>query len=731
MGRFYQTSDAKFVDNKMFEAPHQLMAQVLQNKDKEIDTEITSATAYLDKLKADVLTQDSPELQQEIKNYEAKITGIVDNIRNNPLNYNKYSTDMTQLGRDINANWTTGKIGTMQQYKKNVVAEYDKLDELAKKDPKKYDAAYIAAEKANILAKYEGINWNADMNKAGASPDIQNTYYAADFDDKFLEHMKASGYEVEKDTRGGDGYIYRHKDTGKELTKEEIANAMYSQLNADNDYQQAVERRKQLGVSGYENADLNNAFIYEKDEKGVPQFKGFNNDHYGRMINAAAQTYAYKETGVSDTIYTDTPFMQRAGWAREDEQKAKEEAENVNTSYEAVYQVGTNSASTFQKTLTQTNQNLGAIQDNINTQIKNLKVKPGSDMEKLIKKGNIQAMVAAGMSEASATELSSQLKSEVTKKNLLNAQAQGFIEYAKKTGRKFDTTKNGWLNDPNAQKAYNEYLTVNGSKEKNNVKENLVTLNGIGLNKNTITELKGVIEQRFDDVAFNIDQTVKGSQLKFEDKNGNEIVYVAANDKRAGKTEKVKNGTKYVDEPWYNLTANDHEEQLYKTRTYKVAPGGKLSVSQLISEGGIEQRTNKEGKKIYITRQNGKEVGLQVDEKTVGLDMALDNAGQSNLGMSVQIGDYRLPALVSTNQISTPSIDNFISKNRPEMEWRRTMNQTNIKTLGRRTVPAMNGESYETDHGKAYIIHKDGSRTQLLKSEEIDKVHQIIYSEQN
>jgi hypothetical protein len=43
----------------------------------------------------------------------------------------------------------------------------------------------------------------------------------------------------------------------------------------------------------------------------------------------------------------------------------------------------------------------------------------------------------------------------------------------------------------------------------------------------------------------------------------------------------------------------------------------------------------------------------------------------------------------------------------------------------------MNGESYETDHGKAYIIHKDGSRTQLLKSEEIDKVHQIIYSEQN
>lgn len=732
MGRFYQTSDAKFVDDKMFEAPHQLMAQVLQNKDKEIDTEITSATAYLDKLKADVLTQDSPELQQEIKNYEAKITGIVDNIKSNPLEYNKYSSDIMHLGRDINANWTTGKIGTMQQYKKNVVAEYDKLDELAKKDPSKYDAAYIAAEKANILAKYQGINWNADMNKAGASPDIQNAYYAADFDDKFLQHMKASGYSVEKDTRGGNGYIYRHKEGGKQLTKEEIANAMYSQLTADNDYQQAVERRKQLGISGYENADLSKAYVYEKNEKGIPQFKGFNTDHYGKMINAAAQTYSHKETEKSDTIHNDEGYWKTWDRANKLADDAKEEAENVNTSYEAVYQVGTNSASNFQSNLVQTNQNLGAIQDNIATQITNLKVKPGSDMERLIKKGNVQAMVAAGMSEASATQLSSQLKSEQTKKNLLNAQALGFIEYAKKTGKKFDTTKNGWLNDPKAQKAYNEYLTVNGTKEKNNTKENLVTLNGIGLNKNTITELKGVIEQRFDDLSFNIDQTVKGSQLKFEDKSGNEIVYVAANDKRAGKTEKVKAGIKpAVKTGYFDFKLDKPAEQLYKTRTYKVAPGGKLSVSQLISEGGIEQRTNKEGKKIFITRQNGKEVGLMVDEKTVGLDMALDNAGQSNLGMSVQIGDYRLPALVSTNQISTPSIDAHISKNRPEMEWRRTMNQTNIKTLGKKTVPALNGEFYETNHGKAYIIHTDGSKTELLNEGEIDKVHQIIYSEQN
>ena len=66
MGRFYQTSDAKFIDNKMFEAPHQLMAQVLQNKDKEIDTEVNGLKANLDKLKLQGLKQDDPAVKKLI-----------------------------------------------------------------------------------------------------------------------------------------------------------------------------------------------------------------------------------------------------------------------------------------------------------------------------------------------------------------------------------------------------------------------------------------------------------------------------------------------------------------------------------------------------------------------------------------------------------------------------------------------------------------------------------------
>lgn len=718
MGRFYQTSAGQFVDNKMFEAPHQLMAQVIQGKDKAIDTEISSATAYLDKLKADVLKQDSPELQQSIKDYESRISDIVNNIKLDPLNYNKYTGDITQLGRDISADWTTGKIGTMQANKKQVIEEYDKLDELAKKDPKAYDAAYIAAEKANILKNYQGVQWNKDLNKAGASPDIQDAYYAANFDDKFLEHMKANGYAVEKDTRGGDGYIYRNKVDNKILSKQEVAAKMYAQLQADTAYQQAVDRRKELGIEGYENADLSNAYIYGKDKKGAPVFKGFNNDHYGRMINAAAQTYAYQDTSTSNTIQGDEGYLKRAGWAREDAKEAREEAERVNTSYEGVYTVGTNSADNFQKSLIYANNNLAQTQQDIQDQITNLKVQPGSDTERLMRKGNVQAMLAAGVDEQTANLLSSRYKRDVTKKNLLNAQAIGFKEFIGKKGN-VDTTKPGWLNDPKNQKLYNDYLLSHGAKDENAVKTNIVTLNGIGMNKNTITELQEVMKQRFDDLRFNIDNTTKGSEFKFSDKNGNTVIYVSSRDPRAGKV--------------YNVAHKKGDQTVNERLEYKTAPGGQLSVSQLIDSGAIETRTDKSGNKKYITYDNGKEVGLVADEKTLGLDTALDDNGNANLGMTMQIGNKRLPVLISTDQINTPSLMNYLNKNASEMEWNNIMNKTNFKTLGRKVkaVPGNSGESFMTNHGKAYVVHKDGSMSEVKGQEEINTIHRLVYSEEN
>lgn len=81
MGQFYESTAGRFVDDKMFQAPHQLMQAIIQNKDKAVDTEIASAVSLYDKLTADVLQQDNPRAKEVISGYESKINDVVSNIQ--------------------------------------------------------------------------------------------------------------------------------------------------------------------------------------------------------------------------------------------------------------------------------------------------------------------------------------------------------------------------------------------------------------------------------------------------------------------------------------------------------------------------------------------------------------------------------------------------------------------------------------------------------------------------
>jgi hypothetical protein len=146
MGQFYKGTEATFLDNAMFKLPYELMGAVIDRKDKAIDDTIGQYQGQLDKLKADVLEQDSPELQATIQKYQNRIDEAIQGITKDPMNYQKYTPQLSTLGREITTTWgSTGKVGTMEANKKRVLAEYDTLEKLHEKDPKKYDADYIKA----------------------------------------------------------------------------------------------------------------------------------------------------------------------------------------------------------------------------------------------------------------------------------------------------------------------------------------------------------------------------------------------------------------------------------------------------------------------------------------------------------------------------------------------------------------------------------------------------------
>ena len=716
MGRFYQTAEPTFVDNKMFEAPHELMRQVLLGKDKAIDDKISDAVSFYDKLTADVLQQDTPRAKEIVKGYEQQINDIVSGIQKNPLEYNKYSNTIRELGRGINKDWTMGEIGTMQGYKKQVTEEWNKLDELAKKDPETYDASYVAAEKAAILKEYQGINWNKDLGKAGNAPAIQGSYHGLNFDlDEYLKtKMEADGYTRERDSTGN-GYIYRNKTSNEVLSPQKVAEATVSYFNANPDIQSAVQRRGELGIEGFVGADINNALKYDREGN----LQGYGDNYYGRMAEAAAKHKAYSKTEKSDTIHADSTAMTKMGWARADaKEKAEKEAEHVDLAPVHVYTLGTENTKSLSENLKVTNVALAAKQKDLADNAKSLKLQPGTERYKAFMSGDVKTMVAAGMDEGTAQQMSSAYKAERTKKNFLNDQVQGFRDYLSTKGKNSSQVgKLGWTKDKNLANEYNNYLKANNKfNDGKKVVTNLSSLNNMNIPEKTIKEAQGVFAQNFEHLTFNIDQTYKGQHLKFEDQQGNTVVYIPQDSK-------IKSGTR--------------EEKSGKTTIYLKAPDGKMSVQDLIRRGLVQTKTesynDEQGKpqtrKVFTTRQNGKNVGMVLNEKTLRVVNALDDKGQSNYSSTLQIGNNRMDILVPTKQMPIPSVDAYINDNYEDLQFNRYMNQADLESLGRRESKGPNGSKFRTEKGKAYIIYADGRKTEVTDDITKREIYKINYFE--
>jgi hypothetical protein len=273
MGQFYKGADITFLDDAMFKAPAELMGQLIAKKDKEIDDSISTLTAYQDKLKADVLEEDSPATRAKIQEYQQRIDKTIQNIQSDPMNYNLQTGEMKAISRDITRDWSsTGEIGSREANKKLFLSEKERIADLVKAG--KLDPTIATIEEAKIREKYKaegGLKWNKESQKAENALDIQDQYYKVDFDEKFLAHMKPEEWSEEYDTAKG-MYIYTNKNSGKQLTKEDIIDTYLTQLGSDTPTLYAANRYGQLGggqdLPGYEGINRMNEAIYYETVKG-------------------------------------------------------------------------------------------------------------------------------------------------------------------------------------------------------------------------------------------------------------------------------------------------------------------------------------------------------------------------------------------------------------------------------------------------------------------------------
>jgi hypothetical protein len=708
MGRFYETSQPHFIDNKMYEAPAELMAKVLMNKEKAVDDTISGAEAYLEKLKAEALLQDTPRLQEKIKAYEDKITGIVTSIQSNPMEYSKYQGDITKLGRDISADWTTGEIGTMQKYKKQVSEEYDAIDKLSEKDG--YDANYKAAKKKEILAKYTGIGWNENSNTAGQTPNINGNYKALIFDDKFAQHMKANGYDITKETNGGNGYTYTKQGSSEGLSKERIAQAYVDYIQSDVSLQEAVNERRDLGLPGFENADLSKLYEYGVDKNGKKQFTGFRNDYYGNKINAGITTYAYNKTKDSSTIGNDSTYMTREGWARDDAKEARDKAETETpeTAFNEVINTNDGNLGSLAKAWTQSvGRTNKVITDGLNI-LKTAGIKDPKILAQ-VQNGNftaLRAIAGEGLS-GKIDEMEGEYKHANAEKIMNKASIDMYKKTLNKEGQK-RMEKPGWNNDPAIKASYAKFVATNNIKNKSTPLQT-VTLNGMGYSPAEKTAFGKTIVERFDDTMY-----------EFKGLNGNSQILETAEGKKLA-------FTKDPSKQGHIVTLNGK-----KGVSLVYSPNDKHSLKELKKIGvvgsGVENTLDDNGNPVATFYENGKAIGVKIDTNSFGLVMGLDNNKKTNFATSIKAGQNNMQVSFSTDYITSPKTRAFLQKNDDNFKFNDLNNRYNWGSIdlkerlddnGNAMGSKQGGHVYEIRKGKGYI---DGQPTSSEGTEVIKRI---------
>lgn len=276
MGRFFNTPDPDFVEDKIMELPTQLMGAVISNVDKQIGEGEQLKDSYLAKLlEVKAITQDKERRNQLIGDWETKIDDFTQMIQDDPLSFRSKIGDLKRLGRSLHTDMSRGELGAIQQRFNTRQDLIDRHKELIKKDPESF-----GGQDFNALLRYldnERINPGIKFDKESGT---YNQYQTEDLlpnqdlNTKFrdyLEDMKASSKKI-TDTKIGPRWIVETAEGVKQLTEQELLSVAWDNFAADRDLQSFLKQRSKIGTIGgiYDRGKMISPFEVEnlKDAQG-------------------------------------------------------------------------------------------------------------------------------------------------------------------------------------------------------------------------------------------------------------------------------------------------------------------------------------------------------------------------------------------------------------------------------------------------------------------------------
>lgn len=264
MGQYYKTSKPEFEDF-MYKPPYELFKEVIQSKDKMVDSELASAAELSKYLDFNTLDFDKQDAESEKIKYMSQIEDISNKIKKDPINFQKYSQDIIGLQKDMMKNFTTGKIGVMR-------TDYDRYLKF-QEDHKQYKTKEGGRYTAGVNSFYnEAKNKRSEQITSGLgyNPvfDSEQLMETKDFRKGFADFVKIKKPDIVPiaSTGSAGGYIFKTKGTQETLSENDLQKLMEDYILSTPDIENYIRQSNRIGLPEDFNSltDFAKSFAYNQ-----------------------------------------------------------------------------------------------------------------------------------------------------------------------------------------------------------------------------------------------------------------------------------------------------------------------------------------------------------------------------------------------------------------------------------------------------------------------------------
>jgi len=307
MGRFYKTAKPTFVDDIIYQAPHELMLNALKTQDAAFDKQQKELDAFdtMGDL-LDFVDKDRGARNERLDYHRGRASEIAEKISKNPALYKNYLGEINRAKKEFQQDIKSGDLFEMDRTAKRRTKLIDQINKNKNISEEARNQALLTIDR-----NYKGVGQGDFAENIHIYDQIDETQFQKDL--KAIINVDTEGTST---TVPKSGYLITDGETKTYLTDERLSQIVENDPTMDKwkrEQLQTLTRRLENG---------------EFDSEGDMQ-----NEYRRRLENFKQNTIdklGYKKVSNVHDLKTDSAYWQKKrlglDWAKFNHQKQKDEA---------------------------------------------------------------------------------------------------------------------------------------------------------------------------------------------------------------------------------------------------------------------------------------------------------------------------------------------------------------------------------------------------------------------